>query len=79
MTKQPAFSSSIDPKEFFEASVRALREESQTVENRYRTSLRTRALVQRLTPDEILKKRAVADAARALATLWKTQPSKSIS
>jgi hypothetical protein len=77
MMKRPTFSSRIDPKQFFEASVHALREESKSVESRCATGLRSRALVQRITPDEILRKRAVADAARALSILWKAQTSKS--
>jgi hypothetical protein len=71
MIKQAAVSSGVDLKEFFEASVSALQNESKPI-----ASLnRNRALVLHRLPDETQKKRAVADAAKALAALWKMQTS----
>jgi len=71
MAKQQAFSSRIDAKEFFEASVRALRDEGKSAEK----NRRNRALVQRAETGEAANKRAIADAAKALTALWKMQPS----
>jgi len=70
MAKQQGLSSRIDAKQFFEASVRALRSESEAIDRN-----RNRAIVQRSATDESQKKRAVADAARALTALWKMQTS----
>lgn len=67
MIKQEAFSSGIDLKEFFEASVSALQNERKSIANR--------AIVDRNGTNETLKKKAVADAARALTALWKAQTS----
>jgi hypothetical protein len=67
MIKQEAFSCGIDLKEFFEASVRALQNERKSIANR--------AIVDRNGTNETLKKKAVADAARALTALWKAQTS----
>jgi len=75
MIKPQAFYSSIDVKQFFEASVSALRDESKSVETGNRTD-RNRTLVQRTATDDILNKRALADAASALTVLWKMQTSK---
>ena len=70
MAKQQGLSSRIDAKQFFEASVSALRAESEPIGRN-----RSRAIVQRSATDESQKKRAVADAARALTALWKMQTS----
>jgi len=75
MIKPQAFGSGIDVKQFFEASVSALRHESKSVETRNRAN-RNRTLVQRTATDDILNKRALADAASALTVLWKMQTSK---
>jgi hypothetical protein len=75
MIKPQAFGSGIDVKQFFEASVSALRHESKSVETGNRTD-RNRTLVQRTATDDILNKRALADAASALTVLWKMQTSK---
>jgi len=75
MIKAQAFGSGIDVKQFFEASVSALRHESKSVETGNRTD-RNRTLVQRTATDDILNKRALADAASALTVLWKMQTSK---
>ena len=76
MINPQAFGSGIDVKQFFEASVSALRHESKSVETRNRTNQRNRTLVQRTATDDILNKRALADAASALTVLWKMQTSK---
>ena len=76
MTKQEAFRSRVDLQQFFEASVSALQHENRSPGIADRTGQRNAALVQRAAPSEILKNRAVADAARALAALWKIQTSK---
>jgi hypothetical protein len=77
MTKNnDAFGSGMDLKEFFEASVSALQSEGKSLETRSRTDRRNRALVNRTATDDTLKKRAVADAARALTALWKLQTAK---
>ncbi len=75
MIKPQAFGSGIDVKQFFEASVSALRHESKSVETGNRTN-RNRTLVQRTATDDILNKRALADAASALTVLWKMQTSR---
>jgi len=75
MIKPQAFGSGIDVKQFFEASVSALRHQSKSVETGNRTN-RNRTLVQRTATDDILNKRALADAASALTVLWKMQTSK---
>jgi hypothetical protein len=67
MIKQEAFSCGIDLKEFFEASVSALQNERKSIANR--------AIVDRNGTNVTLKKKAVADAARALTALWKAQTS----
>jgi hypothetical protein len=67
MTKQQGSSSPSDLKQVFEVSISAL-QESKSVEPTVRGN---RALVERAVTDETLKKRAVADAARALTALWK--------
>jgi hypothetical protein len=68
MTKQEGSSSPRDLKQVFEVAISVLHEESKSVEPTVRGN---RALVQRAVTDENLKKRAVADAARALTALWK--------
>ena len=68
MTKQEGSSSPSDLKQIFEVSISALHEESKSVEPTVRGN---RAIVQRAVTEETLKKRAVADAARALTALWK--------
>ena len=67
MTKPEGPSSPSDLKQVFEVSINALHEGSKSVE----PTVRNRALVQRAVADETLKKRAVANAARALTALWK--------
>ncbi len=74
MIKQESFSSGIDLKQFFEASVSAIQPESKSAA----TQDRNRALVQRRATDESSKKRAVADAAKALTALWKMQTPRAI-
>ena len=71
MAKRQELNSRIDAKQFFEASVSALRGESKSIDARNRN----RALIQRTATDEVLMRRAVDDAARALTALWKMQPS----
>jgi len=66
--------SKVDLHRFFEASVRALRDESASIETRYGRVRGNRALVQGKETDESLRKRAVADAAKALTALWKIRP-----
>jgi hypothetical protein len=76
MAKRQELNSRIDAKQFFEASVSALREESKSIESKSAEARsRNRALVQRTATDEALIRRAVDDAARALTALWKMQPS----
>ena len=76
MLKREGFGSGIDLKEFFEASVTALRDESKSGEMRGRVDQRNCGLVQRPSTGETLNKRALADAARALTALWKMQAPK---
>ena len=76
MTKQEAFGSRVDLKQFFEASISALQHEGRAERNGSRTDLRHAALVQRAASDATPKNRAVADAARALAALWKIHPKR---
>jgi hypothetical protein len=70
MTKQQGSSSPSDLKQVFEVSMSALHEEGKSAEPTVRGN---RAIVQRAT-EETQKKRAVADAARALTALWKMRP-----
>ena len=76
MTKQETFRSRVDLQQFFEASVNAVQQGSESLGIANRTGQRNAALVQRAATSENLKNRAVADAARALAALWKIQTSK---
>jgi len=76
MPKHEGFGSGIDLKEFFEASVTALRDESKSGEMRGRVDQRNCGLFQRPSTGETLNKRALADAARALTALWKMQAPK---
>jgi hypothetical protein len=74
--KEPQhLTSGIDLKEFFEASVSALRQATQS-DSQHLADQRKRALVQRKVSDGTLTDRAVTDAARALAALWKMQAPK---
>jgi hypothetical protein len=75
MTKPDAAIPGMNLKQFFEASVSALQNEGKSIDTRNRAHQRNRALVSRTASDESLKKRAVADAAKALAALWRMQPS----
>ena len=63
--------SQVDLHRFFEASLRVLQNDSQSGLALHRGN---RALVQRSETDESVKKRAVADAAKALTALWRVQP-----
>jgi hypothetical protein len=76
MTKQEAFSSRVDLKDFFEASISALQHENRSLGMAKHPDQRHVALVQRAVSNDTLKNRAVADATRALAALWKIQTSK---
>jgi hypothetical protein len=76
MTKQEAFSSRVDLKQFFEASISALQHENRPPGKADHTDQRRVSLIQRAASNDTLKNRAVADAARALAALWKIQTSK---
>jgi hypothetical protein len=76
MTKQEAFSSRVDLKQFFEASISALQHESRCQGMAKHIAQRHVALVQRAATNDTLKNRAVADAARSLAALWKIPTSK---
>lgn len=71
--KQEIVCSRVNLKQLFEASVGALQNDSQSIKTRDQTVQRNRTLVQRPAIDGTLRKRAVADAARALAALWKMQ------
>lgn len=75
MAKREALSAGIDLKQFFEASVSALQDDSKIVDLSSCTPARKRALVQRTAPGEIRNRRALADAAKALTTLWNMQTS----
>lgn len=75
MTKREGFGSGINLKRFYEASVSALQSESKTANSQDPAPERKRALVQRTASGETLKRRAMADAAEALAALWKMHPS----
>lgn len=76
MTKQEDFGSRVDLKQFFEASISALQHEGGAERKETRADLRHAALVQRAATVATPKNRAVADAARALAALWKIHPKR---
>jgi hypothetical protein len=74
MKKHEVVGSQIDLHRFFEASVRALQNESKFAKTQNRAERGNRALVQRNETDGSQKRQALADAAKALAALWKVQP-----
>ena len=61
-----------DLKQFFEASVRALLNDSQSAVNMGQGLQRSSAVVQRSLIEGAMRKRAEADAAKALTALWNT-------
>ena len=74
MKKHDLVGSQVNLHQFFEASVRALHDESKPGDKRHGRARANRALVQGKESDESLRKRAVADAAKALTALWKIRP-----
>ena len=74
MKKHEVVGSQIDLHRFFEASLRALQNESKSAYTRNSGERGNRALVQRNQTDGSQKRQALADAAKALAALWKVQP-----
>jgi hypothetical protein len=73
MIKHEVLRTGVNLKEFFEASVDALQNDGKPSRNCKQTIRRNCALVQRTRTDPTLTKRAVADAARTLTALWRTQ------
>jgi hypothetical protein len=71
MKEHKGAGSQVDLHRFFEASLRVLQNDSQSGLALNRGN---RALLQRSETDESVKKRAVANAAKALTALWKVQP-----
>jgi hypothetical protein len=71
MEKQTALIARIDLKQFFEASMDALRNAGKPPRSGDPALRRNSALVPRVSVDATLRTRALADAARALTTLWK--------
>ena len=71
MKEQKSVGSQVDLHRFFEASLRVLQNDSH---GGLALNRGNRALVTRSETDESVKKRAVADAAKALSALWKVQP-----
>ena len=72
MKEQEVHGVQVDLKQFFEASVRALLNDSQSAVNMAQGLQRSTAVVQRSLIEDAMRKRAEADAARALTALWKT-------
>ncbi len=78
MEKQTALIARVDLKQFFEASVDALQNAGKPARSSDPAVRRSSALVRRGAVEATVRTRALSDAARALATLWKTnlkQPS----
>ena len=72
MKKHEALGSQIDLHRFFEASVRALQNDGKSAK-KHDGKRGDRALVQRNQTEGSQKSQALADAAKALAALWKVQ------
>ena len=72
MEKQTALITRVDLKQFFEASMDALRNAGKPAGSSDPALRRNSALVPRGAVDATLRTRALTDAARALTTLWKT-------
>jgi hypothetical protein len=73
MKKHEANGSQIDLHRFFEASVRALQNDGKSAKTQNSGKRGDRALVQRNETNGSHKSQALADAAKALAALWKVQ------
>ena len=73
MIKHEVPGTGINLKQFFEASIDALQNDWRFSQISNQTIRRNCALVQRTRTDPTLTKRAVADAARTLTALWRTQ------
>ena len=71
MEKQAALMARVDLKQFFEASVDALQNADKPAKSIDPSVRRSSALVRRGAVDATVRARALADAARALTTLWK--------
>jgi hypothetical protein len=65
----------VDLKEFFEASIGALQEDKEALKTGDQANRRNRPLVQRVPVNATSANRAVTDAARALAAMWRLQTS----
>lgn len=78
MIKDKGFGARLNLKQFFNASVGALESQTESGVAGDRMLRRNCALVQRNPEGGSLRRseRAIADAAKALTTLWKMQPSK---
>jgi hypothetical protein len=72
MKKHEALGSQIDLHRFFEASVRALQNDGKSAK-KHDGKRSDRALVQRNQTEGSQRSQALADAAKALAALWKVQ------
>jgi len=70
-SKQEVVSSRVNLLQLYEASVGARQNDRQSIKTEDQTVQRNCTLVQRTAIDGTLRKRAVADAARALTALWK--------
>lgn len=77
MKKQGEHNSPVDLKQFFEASLDALGNGRNLKKTPDRNIARNVPLFQRAGNDGMLGKRALTDAANALAALWKIQAAKS--
>ncbi|MGH9546141.1 MAG: hypothetical protein ACRD23_13115 [Terriglobales bacterium] len=73
MTKEQEFAAAVDLKQFFEASMDALQNDKKSTKVGDHAVLRNLALIQRADPDAMFRKRAMADATKALSALWKTK------
>jgi hypothetical protein len=72
MIKHEVRRTGVNLKEFFEASVDALQNDSKSSRISNQTIRRNCALVQRTRTEPALTNRALADAARTLTALWRT-------
>jgi hypothetical protein len=75
MTKQKIEKAPVDLKQFFEASISALQAEGKAAKTNQANG-RNRPLIQRTNIGAYPTRSAVADAARALTTMWRLETHK---
>jgi hypothetical protein len=77
MTKDKVVKAPVDLKQFFEASISALQAEGKASKTGHANG-RNRQLIQRTNIGGYPSTRALADATRTLAAMWRLKPQKGI-